>query len=892
MLGSLPGAGPRNPRRTGGARQPAVALGSGGSGNESDGPRKPGRPARQLVPVVEALRDAFSNADETSCFFNDRAPTQMRCLARYIVQAGQKLLAAKGDPQEEAMYESVRKQCHVMESGIKLFMKWQGRKSLAAGVQDFATLWRQLSTFCGSSPRTPLNCRFLARLYLEVLACSSAKDDLATELQRCRLAPLFPATNEADVGELQLSCVAQAVTFRLTADQGSGGAAMGLGNDGAVQPIAAQPERIAALLKPFCDTTMADQFCPALVDQAQRLLLLVEPPIGNPFDRCAAKVLEGALGALPAATDDAATADLTAMLVKYPTAGGKVVALARAKLADLWAFIGYQDNVRSQTTALRALASAPVDDLSAAIDILRIVGTNDGAGQPVGPDQSARAVGRDDGAAQPVGPYQRALDTHAPEDAGAHHGAVLAAHLHVYKAFAREWAITMAPVATWEPQAKPPPPAPPGLVEAARLLCAAGKGGLLPQAAGHAQSHCQAWLRCFQGGHLGAAVDGIVTAASQERSALLAMAALGNTPAARLAWSELRAIGSEVEAVADALDKWHAQRIVGPVEHVLAERIRLPTEAITRLFQQVSDLVGAAPPDLTALAACDCEEHADEVLEGSVGQWSSVRAQLMVRVVRASSQAARLLCGPADGGAASSLPALVPEWTEGAVQAVAKAVLGVAGQAEGLAAWAKGHRDDFPLIFHADSGLAAGEKALQDVSDFVGGALAKVMGQWEKAATDLEQELKAKLPPAHLVDDPAILTDTTLQAAFDVCIRKGNLLELVSRAKKVARLLRSVARDGEDLGLETPVGKAASLEKAAAAGKRAIGAYFALDAIVRTVPAEPAEIPRHAQSILTRLRAKGYGPTPPEAPLPEFYERMLQRMLQVPAGAPEGPPVA
>jgi hypothetical protein len=68
-----------------------------------------------------------------------------------------------------------------VEFGIKINMRWVGRRSLKAGIAEFAEQWNALQTFANADPRREFRCRYLWELMLQVRGCQP-DGTLANEL--------------------------------------------------------------------------------------------------------------------------------------------------------------------------------------------------------------------------------------------------------------------------------------------------------------------------------------------------------------------------------------------------------------------------------------------------------------------------------------------------------------------------------------------------------------------------------------------------------------------------------------------------------------------------------------------------------------------------------------
>ncbi len=102
---------------------------------------------------------------------------------------------------------------------------------------------------------------------------------------------------------------------------------------------------------------------------------------------------------------------------------------------------------------------------------------------------------------------------------------------------------------------------------------------------------------------------------------------------------------------------------------------------------------------------------------------------------------------------------------------------------------------------------------------------------------------------------------------------------LVKDAGEVARVLKSY-----NVVMST-TSAVDGLQRARAHAKRCMGVQYALEQILKHMPAKPEQIPDHAIGILQRLSQKGIGPKMVE--LPMFMQRVLQKMKEVKQPKPE-----
>ena len=100
----------------------------------------------------------------------------------------------------------------------------------------------------------------------------------------------------------------------------------------------------------------------------------------------------------------------------------------------------------------------------------------------------------------------------------------------------------------------------------------------------------------------------------------------------------------------------------------------------------------------------------------------------------------------------------------------------------------------------------------------------------------------------------------------------SELVELVKSAADIARVVKSY-----DPIVSSKV-RYDSLQKARAHAKRCMGVQFALDQILKHMPASPDSIPSHATTICQKLSQKGIGPGMIELPL--FRQRVLQKIKE------------
>ena len=352
---------------SGGAAQPAEGASKSGANAiaaddascDSEAARRRGRPAKSVEDVIRQLRAQFVTAGEESIFFGERAGTQLRCLNRYAVQAGQKLLGAAGRGLEP-VFEKARKECQVMEHGVKLALKWKARKSPQIGVQEFLPAWHQLQTFCESDPRTPLKCHHLSLLYFQVLCSDLQTPDFPAELHRAKVQSCLPtlASSMEEVAQLQRRLVTEACIFRLATlpptlpTVGSAG-----------QPARLDTSTASGALLPLLDCLLkegnAGEFSKDLLQEARELRCLLQEP--NAADLLDSEVAEQLRSALQAVGDGQGPDPprLAQLLMRYPASGQAILGKARANLQSMSEHQAYQGHMEACTRTMDSMLTEP-----------------------------------------------------------------------------------------------------------------------------------------------------------------------------------------------------------------------------------------------------------------------------------------------------------------------------------------------------------------------------------------------------------------------------------------------------------------------------------------------------------------------------------------------------
>jgi hypothetical protein len=127
---------------------------------------KAGRPEKVIEAIASEHIYKFRMADESSLYFGEGQPAQLRSISRYIVTVSSKVLSAPADKEEELTM--AKKQLQVVEAGMKVHVQWLGRKARGQAVLNFNRAWESLLAFCASDPVCPLQCGFLWELHLQV----------------------------------------------------------------------------------------------------------------------------------------------------------------------------------------------------------------------------------------------------------------------------------------------------------------------------------------------------------------------------------------------------------------------------------------------------------------------------------------------------------------------------------------------------------------------------------------------------------------------------------------------------------------------------------------------------------------------------------------------------
>ncbi|CAK0849223.1 unnamed protein product, partial [Prorocentrum cordatum] len=252
---ALKNGGGKAPARA--AKATGVGGGGGGGGGAATGPKRRGRPEKDLSEIVSSLMSQLEHADESSIFFNENATVQLKCIRRYLATANIKVAAAAPDALRDC--EILKKKLHVIESCMVLWNSWAGKSNMAAGRATFHRQWVALETFTEAEPRVSLSCEFISLLYYNVMA-SAYGDNFATELTFSKLRLRFPSAREEALANYQRRFTAEAIGSVLNSD---------------TMDTLAVVESLAKLFRQFTSAGVAG-FSPDLLNQIGQFQTLVD----------------------------------------------------------------------------------------------------------------------------------------------------------------------------------------------------------------------------------------------------------------------------------------------------------------------------------------------------------------------------------------------------------------------------------------------------------------------------------------------------------------------------------------------------------------------------------------------------------------------------------------
>lgn len=214
--------------------------------------------------------------------------------------------------------EIQHKQLQKIESAVKLFMAWQGRKDVPSGISAFNLQWQSLVAFCSSEPVVRIGCNFIFEVRYKVCAHDILNPalNMASELKLSALQENLSG-DSAYMQSLQRRYIALSLASALEADIS---AADLLG-------------QLGRILCGFLDPSNQSEFPLAILQELRCLETLVDGKIVAASEADFAS-LEQALRSVPDGVSSAPLAEASALelLRRYPKQGQPILRMAQTRL--------------------------------------------------------------------------------------------------------------------------------------------------------------------------------------------------------------------------------------------------------------------------------------------------------------------------------------------------------------------------------------------------------------------------------------------------------------------------------------------------------------------------------------------------------------------------------